>query len=341
MSAEARRVREVAARNARRLDLRPWLARAVGLLALVCIAANAQTGYPTRPIRLLVGYPPGGATDITARILAQRLGDSLGAPVVVENLPGAGGILASEKVAKATPDGYTLVFTNTAHGVNPSLYKSLPYDAVTSFAPVVKVADLTLVLVVNPALSARSVGELIALAKARPGELNFASSGNGQSLHLAGELLKSMAGIDIVHVPYKGSAPARADLLSGQVQLMFESAIGVLPFVQSGRLRALGVSGARRSPALPDVPTVSEAGVPGYEASGWLGILAPAGTPPAVVRHLNAEVNAVLGSPDVRGRLASNGADVAGGSPEAFAAFIESEMAKWSGIVKATGLRVE
>lgn len=327
--------------QAKRFDPRPWLVCVAGLLALACADAGAQAAYPSRPIRLLVGYPPGGATDITARIVAQKLGDRLGQPVVVENVPGAGGILASDKVAKAAPDGYMLVFTNTAHGVNPSLYKALPYDAVTSFAPVVRIADLTLVLVVNPALRVRSVGELIALAKAKPGELNFASSGNGQSLHLAGELFKSMAGIDIVHVPYKGSAPARADLLAGQVQMMFESAIGVLPFVQSGRLLALGVTGVRRSPALPDVPTLSEAGVPGYEASGWIGILAPAGTPPAIVRSLNAEVNAVLGSPEVRSQLAGNGADVAGGSPEQFAIFIQGEMAKWATVVKASGLRIE
>ena len=321
---------------------RRWLAGAVLPLVLACTAvATAQTAYPGKPIRLLVGYPPGGATDIAARIVAQKLTERLGQPVFVDNLPGAGGIIASDKVAKAAPDGYTLVLANTAHGINPSLYKELPYDAVTSFAPVIKLADLTLVLVVNPALPVRSVGELVALAKARPGELHYASSGVGQSLHLAGEMFKSMAGVDIVHVPYKGSAPARTDLLAGQVEMMFESAIGVVPFVQGGRLRALGVSGARRSPALPEVPTLSEAGVPGFEASGWLGILAPAGTPVAIVRRLNAEVSAVLGLPDVNAQLAGSGAEVATGSPEQFASFIADEIAKWAKIVRATGLKGE
>jgi len=319
----------------------PWLACALMLLALTSSVAGAQTAYPNRSIRLLVGYPPGGATDIVARILAQKLGERLGQPVVVDNLPGAGGIIATDKAAKAAPDGYTLLLANTAHGINPSLYKSLPYDAVASFAPVIKVADLTLVLVVNPAFPARSVRELIALAKARPGELHYASSGVGQSLHLAAELMKSMAGVDIVHVPYKGSAPARADLLAGQVEMMFESAIGVMPFVQAGRLRALGVSGAQRSPAMPDVPTLSEAGVAGYEASGWLGILAPAGTPAAIVASLNADMNAVLRQADVSGLLADNGADVAGGSPDQFAAFVAAEIAKWAKVVRATGLKAE
>jgi len=321
--------------------LRRALAGVVMPLALACTVAGAQTAYPAKPIRLMVGYPPGGATDIAARIVAQKLGERLGQPVVVDNLPGAGGIIASDKVAKAAPDGYTLVLANTAHGINPSLYKELPYDAVTSFAPVIKLADLTLVLVVNPALPVRSVGELVALAKARPGELHYASSGVGQSLHLAGEMFKSMAGVDIVHVPYKGSAPARTDLLAGQVEMMFESAIGVVPFVQGGRLRALGVSGARRSPALPEVPTLSEAGVPGFEASGWLGILAPAGTPVAIVRRLNAEVSAVLALSDVNAQLAGSGAEVATGSPEQFASFIADEIAKWAKIVRATGLKGE
>jgi tripartite-type tricarboxylate transporter receptor subunit TctC len=333
--------RRAAAAKIDRRGRRAWLACAVLLLALTCPVAGAQTAYPNKPIRLLVGYPPGGATDIVARIVAQKLGERLGQPVVVDNLPGAGGIIASEKVAKAAPDGYTLVLTNTAHGINPSLHTSLPYDTVASFAPVIKLADLTLVLVVTPTFPARSVGELVALARSRPGALHFASSGVGQSLHLAGELLKSMAGIDIVHVPYKGGAPARAALLAGQVEMMFESAIGVLPFVQAGRLRALGVSGAQRSPAMPDVPTLAEAGVPGFEASGWLGILAPAGTPAAIVAGLNADVNAVLRQADVSAQLAGNGADVAGGSPEQFAAFVAAEIEKWARVVKATGLKAE
>ena len=303
--------------------------------------AGKSAAYPNKPLRFVVGYPAGGATDIIARLVAQKLTGSLGQQVLVDNRPGAGGIIGSDIVAKATPDGYTIVLVTTSHGVNPSLYRKLPYDTAKDFAPITQVASLQLVLVVNPSLPVRSVKELIALAKAKPGQLNYGSSGSGQSLHLAAELFKTLAGVDIVHVPYKGAAPARTDLLAGQVQMMFESMIGVLPVVKSGRLRALAVSGARRSPATPDIPTMAEAGVPGYEASGWVGILAPAGTPKAIVTRLNREVVNVLNRADVRELFANRGAEPVGSTPEQFGDFTKAQFAKWAKVVKASGARID
>jgi len=304
-------------------------------------AAAGAPAYPVRPIRFVVGYPPGGATDIIARAVALRLTDALGQQVLVDNRPGAGGILGSDIVARATPDGYTILLATTSHGVNPSLYAKLPYDTVKSFAPVTQVASLQQVLVVNPALPVKSVADLIALAKAKPGQLNFASSGAGQALHLAGELFKTLAGIDIVHVPYKGGAPARTDLLAGQVHMMFESMISVMPFVAGGKLRALAVSGAKRSPAAPGLPTMAEAGVPGFDSSGWVGVLAPAGTPAPVVGRLHKETVGVLAQADVRERLASSGGEVVGSTPEAFAEFIRQQLATWAKVVKASGAKIE
>lgn len=310
-------------------------------IALDATAQSGATSYPSRPIRFVVGYPPGGATDLIARALAVKLSEALAQQVLVDNRPGAGGIVGTEIVAKAAPDGHTIILVTTSHGVNPSLYSKLPYDSVKSFTPVTQVASLQLLLVVNPSMPVRSVKDLIALAKSKPGELNFGSSGSGQSLHLAGELFKTMAGIDIVHVPYKGSAPARTDLLAGQIHMMFESMIGVLPFVTSGRLRALAVSGAKRSPAAPDIPTMAEAGVPGYDASGWVGVLGPAGMPRPIVERLNGEIVAILNTPETRERLAKSGAEVVGSSPEEFARFIERQLTTWARVVKASGAKVD
>ena len=304
-------------------------------------AGTTTTAFPNRPLRFVVGYPPGGATDIIARILGQKLTDTLGQQVLIDNRPGAGGIIGSEIIAKGTPDGHSFVLVTTSHGVNPSLYPKLPYDSIRSFSPITQVATLQLVLAVNPSLSAKNVRELIALAKAQPGKFNFASSGSGQSLHLAGELFKSMAGINIVHIPYKGSAPARTDLLGGQVQMMFESMIGILPFVTNGKLRALAVSGAQRSAAAPDIPTMAEAGVAGYEASGWVGILAPAGTPKPIVGRLNADTVKILQMPDVKELLSQNGAEPVGSTPDQFTAFIRTEITKWARVVKESGARLD
>lgn len=304
------------------------------------VSAGQSPDFPNRPLRFVVGYPPGGATDIIARLLGHRLTDALGQQVLIDNRPGASGIVGTDIIAKATPDGYSIVLVTTSHGINPSLYPKLPYDSVKSFAPITQVATLQQVLVVNPSLPAKTLKELIALAKAQPGKLNFASSGSGQALHLSGELFKSLAGIDIVHVPYKGSAPARSDLLGGQVQMMFESMIGVLPFVTSGKLRAIAVSGARRSDAAPQIPTMSEAGVPGFEASAWVGVLAPAGTPKAIVGRLNSDFVKILKIPDVKEMLARSGAETVGSTPEQFASFIKAQIAKWSKVVKASGVRL-
>ncbi|MBI4192065.1 MAG: tripartite tricarboxylate transporter substrate binding protein [Betaproteobacteria bacterium] len=318
------------------------ITRAIASFAFFFVLFSlAFADYPDKPIRFVVGYPPGGATDIIARTLGIKLTDSLGQQVLIDNRPGAGGIIGTDIVAKAIPDGHTIVLVTTSHGVNPSLYGKLPYDTVKSFAPVTQVASLQVVLVVNPSLQVKSVKELIALAKSKPGQLNFASSGSGQSLHLSGELFKTMAGIDIVHIPYKGSAPARTDLLGGQVQMMFESMIAVLPFVTSGKLRALAVGGARRSPAAPDIPTMAEAALPGFESSGWVGVLAPAGTPKAVISRLNTETVKVLKMPDVNERFSSNGAESVGSSPEQFGEFIKSALNKWAKVVKISGARID
>ena len=311
------------------------------LLALVATAASAQT-YPTKPIRLVVPFPPGGATDILARDVAQKLTEAWGQQVIVDNRPGAGGNIGSELVAKSAPDGYTLEMgTVGTHAINASLYAKMPYDHVKDFVPVILVAGVPNVLVVNPAVPANSVAELIAYAKANPGKLNFASSGNGTSIHLSGELFKFMAGVQMTHVPYKGSAPALQDLIGGQVQLMFDNLPPSLPQIKAGKLRALAVTSLARAPALPDVPTMAEAGLPGYEASSWFGVLAPAGTPPAIVTKLNAEIARWLATPEAKEKLSKQGANAAGGTPEDFAKHIAAETAKWAKVVKDSGAKID
>ena len=322
-----------------------WLRSLCGasLMALAALAfAQAPTAYPTKPIRLVVPFPAGGATDILAREVAKHLTDAWGQSVVVDNRPGAGGNIGSELVAKSAPDGYTLEMgTVGTHAINASLYSKMPYDHVKDFVPVILVAGVPNVLEVNPSVPVNSVQELIAYAKANPGKLNFASSGSGTSIHLSGELFKVMAGVQMTHVPYKGSAPALADLLGGQVQLMFDNLPPSLPQIKAGKLRALAVTSATRAPALPDVPTVAEAGLPGFEASSWFGVLAPAGTPPAIVAKLNAEIAKWLTSPEAKEKLASVGANIAGGTPEDFARHIQAETAKWAKVVKESGAKVD
>jgi tripartite-type tricarboxylate transporter receptor subunit TctC len=324
---------------------RHWLQclLATSAAALAAFAfAQAPAAYPTKPIRLVVPFPPGGATDILAREVAKHLTDAWGQSVVVDNRPGAGGNIGSELVAKAAPDGYTLEMgTVGTHAINASLYSKMPYDHIKDFVPVILVAGVPNVLEVNPSVPVNSVQELIAYAKANPGKLNFASSGAGTSIHLSGELFKVMAGVQMTHVPYKGSAPALADLLGGQVQLMFDNLPPSLPQIKAGKLRALAVTSATRAPALPDVPTVAEAGLPGFEASSWFGVLAPAGTPPAIVMKLNAEIAKWLASPEAKEKLASVGANIAGGTPEDFARHIQAETAKWAKVVKESGAKVD
>jgi tripartite-type tricarboxylate transporter receptor subunit TctC len=317
------------------------LAAGTLLVAGPALAQGSAADFPNRPMRFVVGYPPGGATDIIARIVGQKVGDSTGQNVLIDNRPGAGGILGTEIVAKATPDGYSFVLVTTSHGINPSLYPKMSYDSVKDFTPISQIATLQQILVVNPSLGVNNLKELIALAKAQPGKLNFASSGSGQSLHLSGELMKSMAGINIVHIPYKGSAPARTDLLAGQVQMMFESAIGVLPFVRSGKLRAIAVSGAQRSEAAPDIPTMSEAGLPGFEASAWVGVMGPAGMPRPITNKLSAEFAKAVRLPDVKQQFASSGAEPVGSSPDEFAKYVNAQLLKWAKVVKESGAKLD
>ncbi len=320
-----------------------WIARAVlAAVSALLVTTAASQGFPNRPVRVVVPFPAGGTTDLIARAVSQKLTESTGQPFVVDNRPGAGGNIGSELVAKSPPDGYTLLMgTVGTHAINPGLYPKMPYDHVRDFTPVILVAGVPNVLVVNPSLPVNSVQELIAYAKANPGKLNFASSGNGTSIHLSGELFKTMAGVQMTHVPYKGSAPALQDLVGGQVQLMFDNLPSSLALIKGGKLKPLAVTSLSRAAALPDVPTLAESGLPGFEASSWFGLLAPAGTPPAVVTKLNTEVAKWLASPEAKEKLLAQGAIAAGGTPEDFAKHIAAETAKWQKVVKESGAKVD
>jgi tripartite-type tricarboxylate transporter receptor subunit TctC len=324
-----------------------WL-RGLGVLlaVLAMIAAPSawsQAGsYPSRPVRIVVPFPAGGTTDILARAIAQRLSESMGQPFIVDNRPGAGGNLGAELVAKSAPDGYTMVMgTVGTHAINPGLYPKMSYDHIKDFAPVLLVAGVPNILEVNPNVPVHTVAELIAYAKANPGKLNFASSGAGTSIHLSGELFKTMAGVSMQHVPYKGSAPALQDLMGGQVDLMFDNLPSSIALIKGGKLRPIAVTSASRSAALPDIPTIAESGLPGFEASSWFGLLAPAGTPPAIVDKINAEGNKWLASADAKEKLGSQGAIAGGGSPDDFVRHIAAETAKWAKVVKESGAKVD
>jgi len=318
------------------------LATSLAWVATIAAGADASTAkpaYPVKPVRIVVPYPAGGPVDITIRAIAPRLSESLKQPLIIDNRGGAGGTIGADLVAKAAADGYTLLACSTGNTINASLAPHLPYDFVRDFEPVAMVVIITSILVVNPAVPAHSVRELIDLAKAKPGTLSYASTGNGTPTHLAAELFKHMAGVDIVHVPYKGGAPAAVDLLAGQVQLSFISAPAVMPHVKSGRLRALAVTNARRSQLLPQLPTIAESGLPGYESEGWHGLCAPARTPRPVIDLLYQETNAVARNADVATVLASGGAEPAIMAPDAFAKKVRNEVAKWSRVVKATNMK--
>ena len=301
----------------------------------------AQANYPMKPIRLVLPFPPGGSTDIVARMVGQKLTESWGQPVLVDNRPGGGGNVAAEAVSRAPPDGYALFQANVANAIGATLYPKLNYDLIASFAPVIQLAATPYVLLAHPAVPARTTGELLALAKARPGKLNYASAGSGSATHLSGELLKTMSAVDIAHIPYKGTGPALTALLSGEVDLYFATVPAALPLVNANKLRALGVTSARRSPLMPAVPAIAEAGLRGYETSTWHGILAPAATPHDIVVKLNAEIARILANPEVRERLLGQGLDPVGGTPEQFAAYLKTEIAKWARVVKASGARPE
>lgn len=317
------------------------LVTVVAALGLDASAALAQ-GYPAKPIRVIAAFPPGSVSEILGRVVGQKLTEAWGQPVVVETRPGAGGTIAADAVAKASADGYTLLMGSSAElTVGPNLYSKLSYDPLKHFAPVILVAVVPNLLVVHPSVPATTVKELVAVAKSKPGQLNFASSGNGTTGHLAGEMLKALAGIDMVHIAYKGSPPALTDTLAGQTSLMFGPIVTALPHARAGKLRALAVSSPRRSSAAPEVPTMGEAGFPDFEASIYFGISAPAGTPREIVARLNAEIGKALQVPEVRQTLLKQGAEPLGGTPEAYAAHIKTEIAKWARVVKISGARID
>ncbi len=310
------------------------------LASLWCCVAQAQT-YPAKPVRIIVPFAAGGPADIYARAIGQKLQDSLGQTFVIDDRPGAGAVIGTEAAAKTPADGYTLLMMSNTHTVNESLLKIKPYDLLRDFTPVAAVNYSDLVMVVHPSVQASTLKEFIDLAKAKPGTLNYASSGPGTPYHMAGELFKSMAGVDVVHVPYKGSAGARTDVMGGQVQMMFDAVTTMAPLVRSGRLRALGTTGLARSRVLADVPTVAEAGVPQYEATIWLGIMAPAGTPKAIVDKLNAEINKVLANTEVKDAWGKQGAITMSMSPEQFGKHLRADIEKWARIVKSAAINVD
>jgi tripartite-type tricarboxylate transporter receptor subunit TctC len=319
-------------------------------ISLLCVTlgcfgfsgAYAQPAYPSKPIRFVVPFPPGGPLDIVARYIGQDLNRAWSQSVLVDNRPGAGGNIGADIVAKAPPDGYTILMgAVSTHAINVTLYSKLPYDPIRDFAPITLVTSVPNVLVMHPSVPARNVKELIALAKARPGQLNFASGSTGSAGHLAGELFKTMAGVDMVHVPYKGAAPAVADLLGGHVSLMFDNLASALPNIKAARVRALAVTTLRRSPFLPDLPTISESGLRGFDIGTWFGVFAPGGTPRDIVTRLNTEIVRILSAASMKERFAPLGAEAMPDTPEAFGALVKSEMAKYAKIVRASGAKVD
>ena len=318
-----------------------WRTISVALVALAAVVPALGQDYPSRPVRVVVPFPAGGGTDIVARMVTQKLAETMGAHFIIDNRGGAGGTIGTDIAAKSAPDGYTLVMVSGSHAINPSLYKKLPYDTARDFAAVTMLVSGPGLLVIHPSVPAKTVKDLIALARSRPGELNYASAGSGTPPHLAAELFKTMARVDIVHVPYRGNTLAFVDLLGGQVSLSFPTIPSALPHVRSGKLRVLAVTSAQRSKTVPDIATIAESGLPGYEASSWYGLLAPAGTPDAVVEKLQKEISKVLRDPHVRDRLLGQGLDPVGNSPAEFAVMIKSEIGKWAKVVQASGAKAD
>jgi len=314
------------------------------LTALLCafaVQALAQP-YPAKPVRVIVPYPPGGGNDTLGRLFAAKLGERMGQPFVVENRPGAGTMIGTEAAAKSPPDGYTILLSSIAtHALSPNLYARVPYDPIKDFAPITLLGVAPTVMVVNQDLAAASLAEFVALAKAKPGSFTYASGGNGTPPHINGEVFKALAGVDLLHVPYKGGGPALADLVAGRVHVMLDTAASAMPHVRGGRLRALAISAPQRSPEYPDLPTFAEAGLPQYETNAWYSMHAPAGTPPDVVRRLNAELVAILKDPDILARFKQLSTDPVGNSPEEFAAFVRAELEKYARIIKAANIRLD
>ena len=325
----------------------PQLILSCGVLAWACpvlpsIAASAPAiEYPTRSIRLIVGQAPGGGLDIIARALAQKLTEALGQTVVVDNRPGAAGTLGSALAAKSQPDGYTALIVSVTYSINPSLYRNLPFDPVKDLQPVALIASTPFLLMVNPKLPVKTVRELIAFAKDRPGQLNYGSGGVGNSGHLAAALFSTMAGVELTHIPYKGTGLAVTDLLGGQIQILFNSTIQALPYARNGRLTILAITSAHRSAIIPDLPTIAESGLPGYDFSSWYGMMVPAGTLPPVINRLNAEILRTLSQADFKQRLSNDGSDPMGGTPEQFRGHLVAEMAKWEKVARRSGMRIE
>jgi tripartite-type tricarboxylate transporter receptor subunit TctC len=313
----------------------------LGFVMTVFAVCAAAQDYPARPVKIIVPFAAGGPADVYARFLAQRLQDAMGQPFVIEDRPGGGSVVGTEVVAKSAPDGYTLLLMSNTHTVNESLMPNKPFQLMRDFTPIAPINYSDLVLVVNPAVSAKTLPELIAMAKAQPGKLNYASSGPGTPYHMAGELFKAMAGLDIVHVPYKESSGARTGVLGGQVEMMFDAVTVMNEHVKAGKVRALATSGKVRSSVMPDVPTLAEAGVPGYEAVIWLGLIAPKNTPPAIVNRLNAEITKIVARPDVQADWAKQGAVAMSMTPAAFERYLADDIVKWERIVKLSGARAD
>jgi tripartite-type tricarboxylate transporter receptor subunit TctC len=312
------------------------------ILLSVAAASVLAQGYPDKPLKLVVPFPPGGPTDIVGRLVAQKLAEGIGQPVVVENRPGAGGTVGSTAVARAPADGYTLLYgSSSTLAIAPSLYRDLAYDPRTAFAPISLVSRGPIIAAVNAQLPAKTLKDFIALAKSSPGRINYGSAGSGTPPHLAAELFKTVAGVDLVHVPYKGGGPAVSDLAGGQVQVIFEGLPSLLPHIKSGKVRALAITGAKRDPALPEVPTFAEAGLPGYDANFWNGLVAPAGTPAEVIARLNSVLVQALATPEVHAALVRLGLEAAGTTPQQFGDFIAAEIDKWARVVKASGAKID
>ncbi len=326
--------------NAVKPSARGAVAATAALAAILAASAASAQNYPSRPLRIVVPYPPGGGTDVVARTVAQKLTELLGQPVIVDNRAGANGIIGSDVVAKAPADGYTVLIAIATHAINPTLYAKLPYNT-ADLAPVSLLAEYPFVITVHPSLPVKTTGELIAFAKSRPNQLSYASSGNGSGPHLGMELFKSMAGIDMVHVPYKGAGQAMTDLISGQVEVFLNNFLAGMPMIKAGKLRALAVTGRQRSGAAPELPTVAEAGVPGYAVTGWYGMLVPAATPASVVRALHDGTVRALKSKDVSERLANEAAVIVAGTPQQFADFLKTEIDKWASVISQARVRPE